>query len=159
MAASPFFDYPGAAGDAPADDLLLLRDLTEDEWSTFLGFTVSRRFVAGETIVRTGERDRTLHIVTDGVLEVIAAPGPGVEQRRIATIAAGSVVGEMAFFDDAPRFNSVRALTAGHLLSLSFERFDVLAARQPVLARRLLLDLGHVLAVRLRRSGQRAGAG
>jgi CRP-like cAMP-binding protein len=44
----------------------------------------------------------------------------------------------------------VRALTDGELRSLTPEAFEVLAAREPDLARRVLLDLGRILSLRLR---------
>ena len=37
-----------------------------------------------------------------------------------------------------------------HLLRLSFDAFEVLAAKEPALARHMLLDLGRILADRIR---------
>ncbi|MCA1671302.1 MAG: cyclic nucleotide-binding domain-containing protein [Actinobacteria bacterium] len=62
----------------------------------------------------------------------------------------GSVFGELSFFDGRPRSALVRAVTDGQLLRLSFDAFEVLSAKEPVLARSVLLDLGRILAARLR---------
>lgn len=46
----------------------------------------------------------------------------------------------------------IRAVTDGEMLRLGFDSFEALAAREPILARDLLLDLGRILAVRLRQT-------
>ncbi len=58
----------------------------------------------------------------------------------------------MAFIDGGPRSARVRALTDAQLLRLSFEAFEVLAAKDGALGRSILLDLARVLAYRLRRT-------
>jgi len=62
----------------------------------------------------------------------------------------GTVFGEMAFFDREPRSATVQATTSGTALRLTREAFERLAAWRPVLARRMLLELGRVVALRLR---------
>ena len=48
------------------------------------------------------------------------------------------------------RETGVRALSDGELRSLTPEAFEVLAAREPDLARTMLLALGRILSLRLR---------
>jgi len=72
--------------------------------------------------------------------------------RRLTTVDAGSVIGEQAFLDGRPRSATIRAVTDCELLRLSFEAFEVLAAREPDLARSILFDLGRILSIRLRRT-------
>ena len=45
---------------------------------------------------------------------------------------------------------TLRALTSGELLRLGWDAFEALAAREPWLARELLIDLGRLLSARLR---------
>jgi CRP-like cAMP-binding protein len=66
----------------------------------------------------------------------------------MVVIEQGSVFGEQSFFDGCPA--TVRALSDGELRSLTPEAFEVLAAREPDLARMILLDLGRILSLRLR---------
>lgn len=75
----------------------------------------------------------------------------GRSEHQLATFDPGSVVGELAFLDGRPRSAGIRALTDGAMLRLSREAFDQLAARDGELARAILLDLGRILALRLRR--------
>jgi CRP/FNR family transcriptional regulator, cyclic AMP receptor protein len=65
-------------------------------------------------------------------------------------VEAGSVIGELSFFDGGARSATVRAVTPAVLAELSPSEFDALAVASPGLARRLLFDLGRILAQRLR---------
>jgi CRP-like cAMP-binding protein len=88
-------------------------------------------------------------------LEVLAEHGRR-RTSRIALVGAGSVIGELAFFDGGPRSALVRAVTPAVLAELSPADFNALAAANPGLARRLLFDLGRILAQRLRAAQQAA---
>jgi CRP/FNR family cyclic AMP-dependent transcriptional regulator len=79
--------------------------------------------------------DRALYILADGRLDHASAP---------------TVLGEAEFFTGLPRNDAYVAQTDGELLRLSFQSFEALAAREPRLARDLLLDLGRLLAIRQR---------
>ena len=140
MDTSGFFQYPGEP--APARAVELLGDWSDAEWAALLAATETRRFAPGEVVLAEGEHDPALYLLTDGRLE-----GPNGVVEPIAT------VGEGAFFDRRPRAASVRALTHGEVLRLSRDAFEALAAREPRLARALLLELGRVLAERARIAG------
>jgi CRP/FNR family cyclic AMP-dependent transcriptional regulator len=138
-----FFAYPGGGG---ADDgMVFLGDRTEDDWTRLLAHAETLHFRAGDVVVRAGEEDRALFVVAEGTLEALL-PGRSVG----ALIGARSVFGEVAFLDGQPRSATVRAVTDGALLRLSFDAFEVLAARYGELGRAILLDLGKILARRLR---------
>jgi CRP/FNR family cyclic AMP-dependent transcriptional regulator len=66
-----------------------------------------------------------------------------------------NTVGESAFLDGRPRAVTVRALTDGEVLRLSFDAFEALAARDPGLGREILLDVGRILSARLRAAGDK----
>jgi CRP/FNR family cyclic AMP-dependent transcriptional regulator len=135
--ASGFFRYPTepSAPEAPQ----LLGSHSEGEWATFLAYTETRRFSRGDVVLAAGEVDRALYLLVDGRLE-----GPGAVVEPVAT------VDESAFFGDGPRTATFRALTDGELLRLGWDAFEALAAREPRLARDVLVDLGRILTARLR---------
>jgi CRP/FNR family transcriptional regulator, cyclic AMP receptor protein len=143
-----FFDYPNEPRAAGNTDMLLA-DATDEEWATLLENTRYRRFGPGEVVVTAGARDQSLYLILEGQLEVLAPHGRR-RYRRIATVGAGSVIGELSFFDGDTRSAMVRTATQAVLAELSRAGFDALAAANPVLARRLLFDLGRILAQRLR---------
>jgi CRP/FNR family transcriptional regulator, cyclic AMP receptor protein len=150
-----FFDYPNETPAPSGHAAQLLADASEQEWATVLEHTRYRRFGPGDAVVTAGARDQSLYLVLEGELEVLEDRGRR-GHRRIASIAAGSVIGELAFFDGEARSALVRAVTPAALAELSPAEFDALAMANPDLARRLLFDLGRILAQRLRTVQQTA---
>lgn len=146
-----FFNYPGNVPADEASELVLLPRMLPEAWAKLLARTGVQRFQAGDMLVRAGDTQPALYFVASGTLEVLAAADGG-DGRRIAIIESGSVFGEQAFFDGLPRSANVRALSDGEVRSLTREAFDVLAAREPELARALLFDLARILSMRLRRT-------
>ena len=144
-----FFDYPGEPS-APRDTVRLLADATDQEWAVVLKHTRYRRFSPGETVLQAGATDQSLFLVLEGEMEVLVPHGRRGHNRKIASVGAGSVIGELSFFDGAARSALVRALTPVLLAELTPADFELLAAASPSLARRLLFDLGRILAQRLR---------
>jgi CRP/FNR family cyclic AMP-dependent transcriptional regulator len=144
-----FFDYPNQPPAAPGKVELLLADASDQEWATLLGHTRYRRFNPGDAVVTVGSSEQSLYLVLEGRLEVLAARGRR-GYKRIALVESGSVIGELSFFDGGTRSALVRAVTQAVLAELSPAAFDTLAVASPELARRLLFDLGRILAQRLR---------
>jgi CRP-like cAMP-binding protein len=153
-----FFDYPTAQPQAARREQVLLPDAPEADWATLLEFTQARRFGAGQTVLQAGGGGRSLFLLLEGSLEVVAPQTRFGRQRRLGRLEAGSVVGELSFFDGEPRSAGVRALTPAALAELTPAGFDDLSRRHPDLARRLLLDLGRILAGLLRRAEAGPGA-
>jgi CRP-like cAMP-binding protein len=139
--APSLFDYPGV----PADDAdaVLLREETDATWNLLRDHAELRRYRAGETVVAANAADRALWMVLAGRLDLISG-------RHLADeLGAGSVFGELQFLAGVPAPGTVRAATDATVLRLGLSAFEVLAGKDPVLARRLLFDLARVLALRL----------
>jgi CRP/FNR family cyclic AMP-dependent transcriptional regulator len=147
---SSFFNYPESDEAARQEELTFLADCSNDQWSRLFGYTETRRVRAGDLVLRRGETERTFYIVAEGTLEVLLPAARGRKPRRMTSLGPGAVTGEVAFLDGQPRSADVRAVTDAELLGLRFEAFEVLAAREPELGRLILLDLGRILAARLR---------
>ena len=147
MDTSSFFNYPTQPAQQPATPLEsdLLAGHTEDDWAVLLAYFETRRLKPGDWLVRKGETERALYLLSDGRLEVHGG-GTGGQ-----VVEAPSTLGEEAFLDGLPHVAGFRALTHGEAQRLSFEAFEVLSAREPRLARDLLLDLGRLVATELRR--------
>jgi CRP/FNR family cyclic AMP-dependent transcriptional regulator len=147
------FDYPnGTTASAPVNAppvLTLLADLPEASWKKILAIVETHHFRRGDCIIRQGERDDAFFILSSGSVEVVKFDHHGRE-TVIMEIPQGSVFGEIAFFDGAPRTATIRAREDGAAIRITRNNFEHLAAWEPQIARRILLELGHVLAVRLR---------
>jgi CRP/FNR family transcriptional regulator, cyclic AMP receptor protein len=144
MDTSSFFIYPTLAAEQPAPEAGLLAARSEEDWDALLSYAETRRLRPGDWLIREGEHDRALYVLSDGRLEAL------VGGRVSRVIEAPATVGELAFLDGRPRAAGLRALTHGEAQRLSYEAFEALAAREPRLARDLLLDLGRIVATRLR---------
>jgi CRP-like cAMP-binding protein len=83
---------------------------------------------AGRTLTRQGAIGRECFVTLDGVA-VAARAG-----RRVGTIGAGSIAGEMALLDGAPRNATVIAGTRMQLLVLTDGEFRELLEIAPALA-------------------------
>lgn len=149
---STFFRYPDPTADESRDESVFLPNWRDEDWAKLFAYTETQRFRAGETVIRVGEGDRALYIVARGVLEVFGPERGRQGEQVLSKIGVGSIMGEVAFLDGGPRSASVRAVTNGEVLRLSYEAFQVFAANYPELAEAFLLDLSRILAGRLRRS-------
>ena len=136
-----YFDYPT---DEPAEsELTFLADRGEQDWQIVLSHTETRRFSSGDEVIRAGDEDRALYLLTEGSLAVASG-------AAFRTIDAPSVVGEVAFLDGGKRSLTLVATTSGELRRLSLDSFEALAGRHPGLARAILFDLGKIVSLRLR---------
>lgn len=144
MDAAPFFAYPTAA--APAGGAVFLAAAGEEGWRTLLAHTETLRFSAGDVVIAAGDVDRALYLLTQGSVDALDG------DRVVAGVAAPSVLGEVAFLDGGPRSLTLRATAPVELRRLTFEAFETLAARHPFLARDVLLEVGRIVAGRLRRA-------
>jgi CRP/FNR family transcriptional regulator, cyclic AMP receptor protein len=143
MDTSSFFNYPTLPQQpASSFETDLLPGHTEDDWTVLLSYFETRRFHPGDWLVREGEADRARYLLADGRLEV--HPGGQV-------VEAPATLGEESFLDGGTAAAGLRAVTHGEAQRLSFDAFESLSAREPRLARDLLLDLGRLVATELRR--------
>ena len=139
---------PPALAELPLAQTDLLRGLPSEivDW---LDHRVSRhRYVPGEVIVRAGAADRSLHVITSGIVSVVASDGT----TPLARFAAGTSFGEIALLDGGPRSAMVVADQDTVCAVLSLEVFSQLRSEHPELAMRLLESLSLGLAQRLRAS-------
>lgn len=148
MDTSSFFQYPGGDTEPGTTPPTFLGEAGEGEWSTLLSYMQTRQLRAGEIAFSEGDPDRSLYLLTSGRMALIASTGPTV------AVDAPAPLNEIAFLDGGRCTASARALSDGELLRLSFDAFESLAAREPTLARRILLDLGRIVAMRLRPLGK-----
>lgn len=109
------------AGPTPEVELLrslpLFAPLPPPTLEYLAGRLVPRRFAAGETILRQGERGDTFFVLAEGAVEVAPADGP------VRQLGRGEHFGEIALLRDVPRTATVLAKTDVELLELPGEEF------------------------------------
>jgi len=133
-------------------EALFLPSWREEDWKELFRFTSTRRVTAGDALIRHGEPDRTLYFVLRGKLEIIARSADGLTMGRVAEVGAGSLLGELAFFDGGPRSASAWAVNDCEVAAMTPDQYGAFEQSCPALARELLFALGRILAFRLRMS-------
>jgi CRP/FNR family cyclic AMP-dependent transcriptional regulator len=144
MDTSGFFHYPTESA-LPQGLPGFLAERGEGDWGTLLEHTETRLFRPGEVVLEAGARDRALYLLVDGWMKA-----PSGVIHPVATL------GEAAFLDGRPRAVTVRGMSEGELLRLDYDAFEALAARDARLGREILLDVGRILAARLRAAGEQS---
>ena len=133
--------------DAPAaPEVVLLEDATTEQWSAILRHTVTRAVPAGQLVLGPEDPPRTLCLLVEGEVSA-CVPETGAVVR---TMPAPAVMGEISFLDGRERSLALRADAEATALLLTWDRYEVLRQEDPELAHRLLVDLGRIVAGRLR---------
>ncbi|MBW2455684.1 MAG: cyclic nucleotide-binding domain-containing protein [Deltaproteobacteria bacterium] len=139
-----------------------MRGLSTRELSVIDPLVKERSLAAGETLVRQGEPATELYIVRSGRLEIVKTDEGDEREHVIGEVRAREVVGEVALFNEQPRFATVRATRDCVLCGITFNQLrpsaDQLARSsldprpKPVQRayRKLLENLAKILADRLR---------
>ena len=137
---------------ATPGEALLLPSWRDEDWQQLFRFTSTRRVMAGDALIRRGEPDRTLYFVLHGELEVIVHSDDGLTMGRVALVGAGSILGELAFFDGGPRSAGAWAVDDCEVAAMTPDQYTAFEQSSPALARDLLFALGRILAIRLRKT-------
>jgi len=141
---------------ASADEALYLPNWRDQDWAQLFQFTSVRTVNSGNALIQQGEPDRTLYFVIRGTLEIIVRSNDGVSMGSVAQVKAGSVLGELAFFDSGPRSAGSWAVGQCDVAAMTPDQYVAFEQSNPALARDLLFALGRILAKRLRRTNARA---
>lgn len=106
----------------------------------------------GTLLFREGERTRSDHMLflLEGEVSVDTGHGASSESTSISVLGPGSVIGEMAMLDGAPRSASCTTVSAVQAAGMSRLGLDRLLEQQPRVAAKLLAMLAHVTSDRLR---------
>lgn len=121
--------------------------LNSGQWELFGTYLQPLAARPGQVLIQQGASDRTVYFVEAGQLTVHYEDDKG--RLRLATVEAGSAVGEGAFFSRQPRNATVQAGTGCRLWTLTPLRFGELSNRQPQIALEVSLALGSLVSRRL----------
>jgi CRP/FNR family transcriptional regulator, cyclic AMP receptor protein len=127
----------------------LLSTLPRDLSRKLLAGERSLRLREGETLFERGDAGDGCYWLRSGVLAVCVASATG-EQRILAILGSGAIVGELAMIDGLPRSATVQALRDCELTFVSRAAFIEMLSRRP----ELYIDIVTTLAARLRQSDE-----
>ncbi|HIF24723.1 MAG TPA: EAL domain-containing protein [Micavibrio sp.] len=87
------------------------------------GSKAQRDFKAGDIIMRQGDKGDYAYIIEEGLVEILIER-PDSAPQQVGTRGAGTIIGEMAIVDDAPRTATVKALEDCKMLAISRDDFS-----------------------------------
>lgn len=117
------------------------------QWEILAAYMQPFALGGGQVLIEQCATDRTLYFIESGSLSVHYEDDKS--RIRMALVAAGSVVGEGAFFSHQPRNATVQASGNCKLWCLTPMRFLELANRHSPIALELTLGMAAVMARRL----------
>ncbi len=82
-----------------------------------------KSYKSGDIIMTQGEQGDCAYLIEEGQVEILIEKSDG-SIERLATRGPGTVIGEMAIVDDAPRVATVQAVEDCKLLEISREDFN-----------------------------------
>ena len=135
--------------------LFLLGNLADGDIDWLISVGTRQKLSAGEVLIQEGQPATAIYIVLEGTLAVLVA---ALNNREIAQLKCGDIVGEMSFVDSRPPSATVKATMDSLVLSIPRA---LLAARleQMDFAARFYYALSVFLAARLRTTIYRFGDG
>jgi EAL domain-containing protein (putative c-di-GMP-specific phosphodiesterase class I) len=92
-----------------------------------------KTFKSGEIIMQQGEEGHSAYIIEDGLVEITIDKEDG-STHNVGTRGPGTIIGEMAIVDDAPRTATVKAIHDCKMLEITQDDFKQrLDAADPVI--------------------------
>jgi CRP-like cAMP-binding protein len=101
----------------------------------------------GQRIIEQGAMDRSMYLVLSGELEVVRRDG--ATERRVATLRAGDVFGEIGFIRATRRTADVRALGPVSVLRFDHEKLQKDLIFFPNIMAKLNFNISGILGQRL----------
>ena len=140
-------------GEVPVERFNIFAGWTPERLAALSRHLKPRSFAMGEMLIEAGTAAKSLYFLSEGRVNVQITVSGGVT-RRISTIDAGNLFGELALFAQSRRTADVVAASDGKLFELNADSILELAAEEPKLHAALALAVGASLAERLGRANR-----
>jgi glutaminase len=134
-------------------DFVLFADWESSSVEELLSHTTPREVSSGQVIIQAGTSARSLYFLMQGRVDISIPIATGAS-RRISTIDAGNVFGELALFGQGRRTADVVAASNVTIRELSADQLASLGGTSPELRLALAEAVGRSLADRLSRANR-----
>src|SRR5262245_44341713 len=111
--------------------LPLFGDLDHHDLSHIASWVDEKRFADGDVLIEEGGLPTDVYLIESGTVDVTH------EERLIASLGPGDVVGEIALLDPQRRTATVTATSAVRAVALSVEDFASMDAEMPEITKQL----------------------
>jgi len=121
--------------------LFVTNGLPEELVSELLGGATPRHLKAGDTLFQIGDLGDGCYWLDKGILKVCLT-SPRAEERILAILSSGAIVGDLATIDALPRSASIVAMTDCEICFIRRSIFEQVARQYPDIYRYLAEALG-----------------
>ena len=125
-------------------NVALFKNLSLDELYLIDNVLETQQILANQTVFAERNWGYHLFIIASGTISLVKEIDG--EQKELEQLSTGQYFGEIALFDDAPRWNGAIALTDCTLLKLEKNRFLSLISQRP----HIIMEICRFLSQRLR---------
>ena len=143
-------ELAGASDRIQLEQMDILRDFAPREIHALEQKLTRKTFNKGEIIVKEGDSDRNLFLLSKGLVSVRIHLTESDRYKRLITYSAGVTFGEMAFLDGSPRSADVWADEESETYMLSPAEFNGLQNESPQIAIKLIRNIALEMSDRLR---------
>lgn len=134
----------------PLSGLEALSGIAAEDLSQLSSLVQRIEHAAGAPIFHMGEEGDGFYMLVAGLIEIALPVGEGEFPIRLATLAPGTIFGEMALLDGRSRSANAVALEPAVTYFLSNDSFARLNSERPTAAIHILLNIGREMSERLR---------
>ena len=129
----------------------LFREMEPTDLDALAPILTQSSFADGETLISAGTLEPSMYIISSGEVEIWHQPD-NQPKMVLALVSAGSTIGEMALFEDAPRSANVTATKPVVSLVITRSALSRLAKMHAGVAVKLNRAMLELLCKRLRRT-------
>ena len=142
----------GNLSELPLKHHEFLEGLDNGELTVVAGHLARRELVPGEVVCSEGDNADRMWLLVRGSVSVRLRLSNQPDGLRIASLAMGTIVGELALIEIGRRSATVVADEPVTCYELQRDSYDLLFREHPKIANKLLLNLARELARRVRRT-------
>jgi CRP/FNR family cyclic AMP-dependent transcriptional regulator len=129
----------------------LFSEFTRDDVKHLAEYMGVYRAEANETIIHEGDAGDYMLLIVRGEVDILKRSVQR-EQQLMATVGAGTTIGEMSMIDGEPRFASCRTTQATTFGVLTRDNMAKIILERPQLGAKILVKLITMLSARLRQT-------
>ena len=142
-------------GKEPGESISLFKDMSRSQVQSVLMAKRLETFAAGKVLFQKGDVSDSMYAIISGEMDILsplsdnpADPGYGTH-KRINTLRAGDVVGEMGLLRSMPRSATVVTTRPGELLQINWKMIERLNWLYPPTAQKFFRNLMGILCDRV----------
>ena len=148
------FDSRGQAAMLALDEVDLFDGVPRQDLEQLRQLLKLREFKTGEVICREGDPGDKMWLLVKGSVSVRLDVADNRVSRRITSLTRGTVFGEMALIEGAPRSATIVADEDVACYELNDKDFGLLLREKPAIAATVMRNTARELARRLRRTSE-----